>query len=76
MQIEKWKAENGVTGPVTVTAGEATARMPLAKLGSILCITSTRRRGTTFPTTMCGIGVVLPVVCTSGARLVLVRDQG
>jgi hypothetical protein len=43
-QIEKWKADNGVTGPVTVTARKSHSHIPLAKLRSISCITSTRCR--------------------------------
>ena len=40
-QIEKWKADNGVTGPVTVTAEKPQPR-PFWR--TISCITSTRCR--------------------------------
>ena len=43
-QIEKWKADNGVTGPVTVTAEKPQPHPLLAKLRSIFCIPSTRCR--------------------------------
>ena len=42
-QIEKWKADSGVTGPDR-NCGETAAASLLAKLRSILCTTATRCR--------------------------------
>ena len=43
-QIEKWKADNGVTGACDRNCGETAAASLLAKLRSILCTTATRCR--------------------------------
>ena len=43
-QIEKWKADNGVTGPCYRNCGKAAGASVLAKLRSIFCIPSTRCR--------------------------------
>jgi len=67
-QIEKWKADNGVTSPVTVTAKKpqphpfwrtsvpAYALLPPDVVSDVAY-------------TICWTGVVSPVVCTSGARV-------
>jgi hypothetical protein len=67
-QIEKWKADNGVTGPVTVTAEKPQphpfwrSSVPAYALLSPDVVSDTAY-------TICWTGVVSPVVCTSGARV-------
>ena len=67
-QIEKWKADNGVTGPVTVTAEKPQPHpfwrnsVPAYALLPPDVVSDTAY-------TICWTGVVSPVVCTSGTRV-------
>ena len=67
-QIEKWKADNGVTGPVTVTAEKPQPHpfwrnsVPAYALLPPDVVSDTAY-------TICWTGVVSPVVCTSGIRV-------
>ena len=67
-QIEKWKADNGVTGPVTVTA-EKPQPHPFwrSSVPSYASIPPDVVSDSAY--TICWTGVVSPVVCTSGARV-------
>jgi hypothetical protein len=66
--IDKWKAANGITGPVSETAERPepqpywrSAVSPYLFYGPDMVTDSTY--------TICWHGVVSPVVCTSGAKL-------
>jgi len=67
-QIEKWKADNNVTGPVTVTAEKPQphpfwrSSVPAYALLAPDVVSDSAY-------TICWTGVVSPVVCTSGARV-------
>ena len=67
-QIEKWKADNRVTGPVTVTA-EKPQPHPFwrSSVPSYALLPPDVVSDSAY--TICWTGVVSPVVCTSGARL-------
>ena len=67
-QIEKWKADSGVTGPVTVTA-EKPQPHPFwrSSVPSYALLPPDVVSDTAY--TICWTGVVSPVVCTSGARV-------
>jgi hypothetical protein len=67
-QIEKWKADSGVTGPVTVTA-EKLQPHPFwrSSVPSYALLPPDVVSDSAY--TICWTGVVSPVVCTSGARL-------
>ena len=67
-QIEKWKADNGVTGPVTV-APEKPQPHPFwrSSVPSHALLPPDVVSDSAY--TICWTGVVSPVVCTSGARL-------
>jgi hypothetical protein len=67
-QIEKWKADNGVTGSVTVTA-EKPQPHPFwrSSVPSYALIPPDVVSDSAY--TICWTGVVSPVVCTSGARV-------
>ena len=67
-QIEKWKADNRVTGPVTVTA-EKPQPHPFwrSSVPSYALLPPDGVSDSAY--TICWTGVVSPVVCTSGARL-------
>jgi hypothetical protein len=67
-QIEKWKADNGVTGPVTVTA-EKPQPHPFwrSSVPAYAILPPDVVSDTAY--TICWTGVVSPVVCTSGARV-------
>lgn len=66
--IDKWKAENGVTGPVSETA-EKPQPHPYwqSSVSSSLFLAPDVVSDTAY--TLCWKGVVSPVVCTSGAKL-------
>ena len=67
-QIEKWKADKGVTGPVTVTA-EKPQPHPFwrSSVPSYALLPPDVVSDSAY--TICWTGVVSPVVCTSGARV-------
>ena len=67
-QIEKWKADNGVTGPVTVTA-EKPQPHPFwrSSVPSHALLPPDVVSDSAY--TICWTGVVSPVVCTSGTKL-------
>ena len=67
-EIEKWKAEKGVTGPVTVTA-EKPQPHPFwrSSVPSYALLPPDVVSDSAY--TICWTGVVSPVVCTSGARV-------
>ena len=67
-QIEKWKADNGATGPVTVTA-EKPQPHPFwrSSVPSYALLPPDVVSDSAY--TICWTGVVSPVVCTSGARV-------
>ena len=67
-QIEKWKVDNGVTGPVTVTA-EKPQPHPFLRhsVPDFALLPPDVVSDTVY--TICWTGVVSPVVCTSGARV-------
>jgi hypothetical protein len=67
-QIEKWKADNNVTGPVTETA-EKPQPHPFwrSSVPSYALLPPDVVSDSAYTT--CWTGVVSPVVCTSGARL-------
>ena len=67
-QIEKWKVDNGVTGPVTVTA-ERPQPHPFwrSSVPSYALLPPDVVSDTAY--TICWTGVVSPVVCTSGTRV-------
>ena len=67
-QIEKWKADNGVTGPVTLTAEEPQPHPFLRRsVPAFALLPPDVVSDTAY--TICWTGVISPVVCTSGARL-------
>jgi len=67
-EIDKWKADNGVTGPVTETAEKPQPhpfwRRSVPSYASLPPDVVSDSAYTT-----CWTGVISPVVCTSGARL-------
>jgi hypothetical protein len=67
-QIEKWKTDNGVTGPVTVTA-EKPQPHPFwrSSVPSYALLPPDVVSDSAY--TICWTGVVSPVVCSSGARV-------
>ena len=67
-QIEKWKTDNGVTGPVTETA-EKPQPHPFwrSSIPSYALLPPDVVSDSAY--TICWTGVVSPVVCTSGARV-------
>jgi hypothetical protein len=67
-QINKWKADKGVTGPVTVTA-ERPKPQPFwrSSVPSHALLPPDVVSDRAY--TVCWSGVVSPVVCISGARL-------
>ena len=67
-QIEKWKADNGVTGPVTVAAEKPQPR-PFwrSSVPSHALLPPDVVSDSAY--TICWTGVVSPVVCTSGTKL-------
>ena len=67
-QIEKWKADNGVTGPVTVTAEKPQPHPFLRRSVPDFALPPPDVASDTAYT-ICWSGVVSPVVCTSGARV-------
>jgi hypothetical protein len=67
-EIEKWKAENGVTGPVTVTA-EKPQPHPFWRSSVPSYALLPPDVVSDYAYTICWTGVVSPVVCTSGARV-------
>jgi len=67
-QIEKWKADNGVTGPVTVTAEKPQPHPFLRRsVPAYALLPPDVVSDTAY--TICWTGVVSPVVCTSGTRV-------
>ena len=67
-QIEKWRADNGVTGPVTVTAEKPQPHPFLRRsVPDFALLPPDVVSDTAY--TICWTGVVSPVVCTSGARV-------
>ena len=66
--IDKWKAENGVTGPTTEIA-EKPRPHPYwrSEIADHLLLPPDTVSNTAY--TLCWRGVVSPVVCTSGAKL-------
>jgi hypothetical protein len=66
--IDKWKAENGVTGPVTEMA-EKPRPHPYwrSEISPHLFLSPDTVSDSAY--TLCWKGVVSPVVCTSGAKL-------
>jgi hypothetical protein len=66
--IDKWKAANGVTGPISQTA-EKPAPHPYwrSAVSPELFLAPDVVTDSTY--TLCWKGVVSPVVCTSGAKL-------
>jgi hypothetical protein len=67
-QIEKWEADNGVTGPVTVTA-EKPQPHPFLRRSVPAFALLQPDVVSDAAYTICWTGVVSPVVCTSGARV-------
>ena len=67
-QIEKWKADNGVTGPVSVTA-EKPQPHPFLRSSVPAFAVLPPDVVSDSAYTICWTGVVSPVVCTSGARV-------
>jgi len=67
-QIEKWKADSGVTGPVTVTA-EKPEPHPFWRSSVPAYALLPPDVVSDSAYTICWTGVVSPVVCTSGARV-------
>ena len=67
-QIEKWKADNGVTSPVTVTA-EKPQPHPFWRSSVPVYALLPPDVVSDSAYTICWTGVVSPVVCTSGARV-------
>jgi hypothetical protein len=67
-EIEKWKADNNVTGPLTVTA-EKPQPHPFwrSSVPSYALLPPDVVSDSAYTT--CWTGVVSPVVCTSGARV-------
>jgi hypothetical protein len=67
-QIEKWKVDNGVIGPVTVTAEKPQPHPFLRRsVPDFALLPPDVVSDTAY--TICWTGVVSPVVCTSGARV-------
>jgi len=67
-QIEKWKTDNNVTGPVTVTAEKPQPHPFLRRsVPDFALLPPDVVSDTAY--TICWSGVVSPVVCTSGARV-------
>ena len=66
-QIEKWKADKGVTGPVTVTAEKPQPHLWRSSVPSYALLPPDVVSDSAY--TICWTGVVSPVVCTSGARV-------
>ena len=64
--IDKWKADNGITGPVSETAEKP---QPRAGARSIRACSSHPTWSPTASYTLCWKGIVSPVVCTTGARI-------
>jgi len=67
-QIEKWKADNGVTGPVTETAEKPQPHPFLRRSVPVFALLPPDVVSDTAYT-ICWTGVVSPVVCTSGTRV-------
>ena len=67
-QIEKWKVDNGVTSPVTVTA-EKPQPHPFLRRSVPAYALLPPDVVSDVAYTICWTGVVSPVVCTSGARV-------
>ena len=67
-QIEKWEADSGVTGPVTVTA-EKPQPHPFWRSSVPAYAVLSPDVVSDVAYTICWTGVVSPVVCTSGARV-------
>lgn len=66
--IDKWKAENGVTAPVTQVAQKPNPHPYWRKtISSDLFLPPDIVSDTTY--TICWKGVVSPVVCTSGSKV-------
>ena len=67
-QIEKWKVDNGVAVPVTVTA-EKPQPHPFwrSSVPAFALLPPDVVSDTAY--TICWTGVISPVVCTSGARM-------
>ena len=66
--IDKWKIENGVTGPVSETA-EKPAPNPYWRRSIRPHLLLPPDVVSDSAYTICWTGVVLPVVCTSGAQV-------
>jgi len=67
-QIEKWKADNGVTGPVTETAEKPQPHPFLRRsVPAYALLPPDVVSDTAY--TICWTGVVSPAVCTSGTRV-------
>src|SRR6476619_6824512 len=67
-QIEKWKADNGVTGPVSVTAEKPQPHPFLrSSVPAYALLPPDVVSDTAY--TICWTGVLSPVVCTFGARV-------
>jgi hypothetical protein len=66
--IDKWKAENGITGPVTQTAVRPDPHPYWrSSVSPELFLPPDLITDTTY--TICWKGVVSPVVCTTGAKV-------
>src|SRR6476646_2596342 len=72
-QIEKWKADKGVTGPVTVTAAKPQPHLWRSSVPSDALLSPDVVSDSAY--TICWTGVVSPVVCTSGARVCWCRSE-
>jgi hypothetical protein len=73
-QIEKWKADNGMTGPVTVTA-EKPQPHPFWRKSVPSHALLPPDVVSDYAYTICWKGVVSPVVCTSGTKLCWTLSQ-